>query len=80
MVSPWLLVVGPAWTEAELVESFRVLDKEGNGFISAAEARQVMSNLGENLGEDELDEIMREVDTEGEGQVDYAKFVKTMLS
>ena len=33
-------------TEEEVKESFRVFDKDGNGFISAAELRHVMTNLG----------------------------------
>ncbi|KAL3623071.1 hypothetical protein CASFOL_031887 [Castilleja foliolosa] len=35
-------------SEEELKEAFRVLDKDQNGFISAAELRHVMTNLGEN--------------------------------
>merc|ERR1711982_55181 len=30
-------------------EAFKVFDKDGNGFISAAELRHVMTNLGEKL-------------------------------
>jgi len=36
-------------TEEELVEAFKVFDKDGNGFISAAELRHVMTNLSEKL-------------------------------
>ena len=35
-------------TEEELVEAFKVFDRDGNGFISAAELRHVMTNLGKN--------------------------------
>jgi calmodulin len=66
-------------TEAELVEAFRVFDKDGNGFISTAETRNIMFNLGESLQEEELDEIVREIDPNGEGQVNYVDFVKIML-
>ena len=31
----------------------------------------VMSNLGENLTEAEIDEMIREADMDGDGQVDY---------
>lgn len=34
--------------------------KDGNGFISAAELRHVMTNLGEKLTDDEVDEMIRE--------------------
>mgnify|MGYP001102027203 CR=1 FL=1 len=35
--------------EEEIREAFKVFDKEGNGFISAAELRHVMTNLGEKV-------------------------------
>jgi Ca2+-binding EF-hand superfamily protein len=48
---------------------FQVFDKDGNGFISAAELRHVMTNLGEKLTDEEVDEMIREADIDGDGQV-----------
>jgi calmodulin len=62
-------------TEAELREAFKVFDKDGNGFISAAELRHVMTNLGEKLTDEEVDLMIKEADTDGDGQVDYNEFV-----
>ena len=58
-------------TEDEMKEAFRVFDKEGNGFISAAEMRHIMMNLGEKLTEDEVDEMVHEGDIDGDGQINY---------
>ena len=58
-------------SEEELKEAFRVFDKDGNGFISAAELKLVMTNLGEKLTEEEVDEMIREADIDGDGQVNY---------
>ncbi len=38
---------------------------------SAAELRHVMTNLGEKLSDAEVDEMIREADIDGDGQVNY---------
>merc|ERR1712224_784851 len=62
-------------SEEELKEAFRVFDKDVNGFISAAELRHIMTNLGE-----EVDEMIREADIDGDGQINYEEFVKVMMA
>ena len=49
----------------------QVFDKDGNGYISAAELRHVMTNLGEKLTDEEVDEMIKEADIDGDGQVNY---------
>merc|ERR1719162_2045345 len=67
-------------SEEEIKEAFKVFDKDGNGFISAAELRHVMTNLGEKLTDEEVDEMIREADVDGDGQINYEEFVKMMMS
>jgi calmodulin len=67
-------------SEEEIKEAFKVFDKDGNGFISAAELRHVMTNLGEKLTDEEVDEMIREADIDGDGQINYEEFVKMMMS
>ena len=59
------------YTDEEIREAFRVFDKDGNGFISAAELRHVMTNLGEKLTDEEIEDMIREADIDGDGQVDF---------
>jgi calmodulin len=66
--------------EEELVEAFRIFDKEGNGLISSSEFRHTMLTLGERLTEDEVDEMIKEADSKGDGFIQYKEFVKIMLS
>ena len=39
-----------------------------------------MTNLGEKLTEDEVGEMIREADIDGDGQVNYEEFVGMMLA
>ena len=60
------------YSKEEIREAFCVFDKDGNGFVSAAELRHVMINLEEKRA----DEIIREI--KADKQVNYEQFVKTM--
>ncbi|KAL3874261.1 hypothetical protein ACJMK2_037301 [Sinanodonta woodiana] len=61
--------------ETELRNAFKLFDKDGNGFISAIELRHVMTSLGEKLSAEEIDDMMREADIDGDGTVNYEAFV-----
>ena len=67
-------------TEDELIEAFKVFDKNGNGQISAAELRHVMTNLGEKLTDEEVDEMIREADIDMDGEINYEEFVQLMIT
>ena len=59
-------------------EAFKVFDSDGNGFINASELRQVMMNLGEKLSEEEVEMMIKEADTNGDGLVNYEEFINMM--
>ena len=48
-----------------------MFDKDGDGFIDPMELRHLLTNLGEKLTEEEVDDMIREVDIDGDGKVDY---------
>ncbi|MEW8548700.1 MAG: EF-hand domain-containing protein [Candidatus Thiodiazotropha sp.] len=57
--------------EDELRQAFRTFDRDGNGLITSAELRHVMTNLGEKLTDEECDEMIKEADLDGDGMVNY---------
>ncbi|KAK3136954.1 hypothetical protein QOZ80_5BG0445570 [Eleusine coracana subsp. coracana] len=65
--------------DEELREAFKVFDKDQNGYISATELRHVMINLGEKLTDEEVEQMIREADLDGDGQVNYDEFVRMMM-
>jgi len=65
-------------SEEELMEAFKVFDRNGDGYVNAAELRHVLTHIGEKLDEDEVDDLLREADVDGEGQIKYADFVKIL--
>jgi Ca2+-binding EF-hand superfamily protein len=56
--------------EEEMRQAFNVFDHDKNGSISADELRQVMRSLDDTLTDDQIDEMMREADLNGDGSID----------
>jgi len=61
-------------TEQELVNAFKVFDKDGSGTISTDELRNVLKSLGENLTDAELDDMIKLADKNGDGHIDCTSF------
>lgn len=62
--------------QEEILEAFRVFDRDGNGSICKEELRLAMTTLGEKVKEEELDELMKAADFNGDGQINYTEFTK----
>lgn len=57
--------------EVALREAFKMFDRDGNGYIDADELRLCMMNLGEKLTLEEVEEMIREVDVDFDGRMNY---------
>ncbi|KAL2157282.1 hypothetical protein VTH06DRAFT_6220 [Thermothelomyces fergusii] len=64
--------------EQELLKAFAVFDKDKNGTISSDELRNVLKSLGEKLTDEEVDEMIKIADRNGDGVIDYNEFVGIM--
>jgi len=57
--------------EDEIKEAFRVFDKDGHGHISADEFRFVMRNIGSQMTEEEIEEMITEADHDHDVLISY---------
>lgn len=55
----------------DMLEAFKVFDKNGDGVISVSELRQVMNNLGERLTDRELQRMFQNADQDGDGEINF---------
>ena len=62
----------------ELKEAFRLFDINEDGFVSSDELVKVMRKLGHHPTESEVEEMIGDVDLDGNGVIDFAEFVSMM--
>ena len=67
-------------TEDEIREAFRVFDADDNDFISTADLRNIMTNLGEDLTDEEVDQMIRVAGIDEDDRLSYEEFVDMMTS
>ncbi|MEG4342491.1 EF-hand domain-containing protein [Microcoleus sp. A003_D6] len=65
---------------AKLWEAFQVFDADGSGAISSEELGQVMRSLGQSPNETELRDMIKEVDVDLSGSIDFEEFKMLMVS
>ena len=62
----------------EYTAAFKEIDKDGSGYLSPDELRDVMDMLGEDMNPEELEKIIAEADKDGDGEIDLEEFINMM--
>ncbi|KAM3626219.1 uncharacterized protein V6R79_024967 [Siganus canaliculatus] len=62
--------------KAEILEAFRMTDKQKKGYIQASELRAKLTTLGERLTKKEVDDLFREANIRSNGTVNYEDFTR----
>jgi calmodulin len=70
----------PETMRAELKQAFRLFDKEGTGFITMDQFRDIVAEVDPNLSPTDLDGIIAEIDEDGSGTMDFDEFCEMMMT
>uniref|UniRef100_A0A1D1YA88 non-specific serine/threonine protein kinase n=1 Tax=Anthurium amnicola TaxID=1678845 RepID=A0A1D1YA88_9ARAE len=62
--------------EENLISAFSFFDKDGSGYITIDELQQACQEFG--LSDVHLDEMIKEIDQDNDGQIDYSEFAAMM--
>ena len=62
----------------EYREAFDMFDKDGSGTISSNEIIKIMKNYGNPMSKQEVEQMIAEIDTSGDGELDFEEFVTLM--
>jgi len=65
-------------TIGDLREAFGLFDKDGDGTITLKELSSVLNSLGQNPSEEELVGMIREVDQDNSGTIEFEEFCVLM--
>ena len=65
-------------TREEILKAFRLFDDDQTGKISFKNLKRVALELGENLSEEELKEMLYEADQDNDGEVNQDEFLRIM--
>ncbi len=63
-----------------LKKLFKYLDRNNNGLISIREIRYIVVNSNENISEKDIEFLMKEADTDGDGYISLEEFLTVMKS
>ena len=66
-------------TSDDFIEGLRHFDKDGNGFISSAELRHLLTTLGEKLSDEEAEQLLVGHE-DSKGNINYENFVRTVMN
>ena len=64
--------------DEDLRDAFNMFDSDRSGYIDRHEVRSLMKKLAQTLSDEEIDLIMEECDTDGDGEISFEEF-KTMM-
>ena len=62
----------------EMLKAFRLFDDDETGKISFKNLKRVAKELGENMTDDEIQEMIEEADRDNDGEIGEEEFIRIM--
>ena len=62
----------------EMMKAFRLFDEDDTGKISFKNLKRVAKELGENMSDEEIQEMIDEADRDGDGEISDEEFFRIM--
>lgn len=62
----------------EILKAFRLFDDDETGKISFKNLKRVAKELGENIADEEIQEMIDEADRDGDGEINEEEFMRIM--
>jgi centrin-1 len=70
--------MGERDSREEIMKAFRLFDDDNTGKITFKNLKRVAKELGENLTDEELQEMIDEADRDGDGEINEEEFYRIM--
>lgn len=66
-------------SEHDIKECFDTFDADGSGAIDKDEIKKVCEALGVDASGAEIDELIKQADSDGDGKIQYKEFKKAVM-
>lgn len=65
---------------AEYQDAFSALDTDHDGFIRSSQLGQILRAIGENPTDAEVQDMINEIDSDGNGSIEFPEFLRMMAN
>jgi calmodulin len=66
-------------SEEDLIELFKLFDSDNDGIITNIEMKYAMKNFGDNIKDEEIDDLVKEIDINKDGKIRFNEFVNLII-
>ena len=73
-------MIGDKESEEGVLDAFKIFDKDRSGKLEYKELKSILMNTGDNLSEEDVENLLDSVKFDENNQIDYYEFVRKMFN